>query len=184
MNVFRSSRARHRGARVRKSCGYTLIELTLAIGLSLGVSGAIVGVLTQHTSFMAILGQFAFLRDDAPQINNMMSSLTSQAVSYRLYSNKSDAFGATGAVNSNASAVRLMYRNPNGSFEQAVVAYEIVSGEGQLNFYQNNGGWGAQADWTISAKPTSVVFDDTSGIFEMTLNGPNGEQITYAGTTE
>lgn len=184
MNVLHSIRSRRHGTGGRRKSGYTLVELALAIGLSLGVAGAIVGVLAQHSSFMTLLGQFEFLRDDAPQINNVMNSLTSQAVSYRLYSSKDDAFSNTGAVNSGASAVRMIFRNPNGSFEQAVIAYETVSGEPQLNFYQNDGGWEAQPNWTISSKPAAVVFDDTSGIFEMTLTGPNSEQITYAGTTE
>lgn len=183
MNLKRSIDNR-RGQGARRRCGYTLIELTLAIGLSLGVSAAIVGVLAQHTAFMSLLGQFNFLRDDAPQINNVMSKLSAQAVSYRLYGSRADAFSNTGAVNSDATAVRLIFRNPNGTFDQAVVAFESVSGDGRLNYYQNSGGWPGQPNWTISSKPAAVSFSDTSGIFEMTLTGPAAEQITFAGTTE
>ena len=163
---------------------YTLVELTLAIGLALGVSSAVIGVLAQHSTFMAMLTQFKFLRDDAPQVNSLMSRLTGQAVSYRLYASKADAFAGTGAVNANATAMRLMFRNPSGALDHAVVAFETFSGTGKLNYYQFNGGWGTQPDWTITSKPVDVFFDDTSGVFEMTLIGPKSERITYAGTTE
>jgi type II secretory pathway pseudopilin PulG len=171
-------------ARAKRRRGYTLVELTLAIGLSLGVSGAIVGVLTQHSNFMRILSQFDFLRDDAPQINSVMSRLTGQAVSYRLYATKADAFANTDAVNTGGTALRLIFRNPSGLIDQTVVVFENISGRDQLNLYQFNGSWPAQKDWTITSKATVVTFADTTGILEMTLTGPQAEQITYSATSE
>lgn len=168
----------------KRSRGFTLVELTLAIGLSLGVSAAVVGVLTQHTTFMRILSQFDFLRDDAPQINNVMSRLTGQAVSYRLYANKADAFTNTNAVNTGGTALRLIFRNPNGLIDQTVVVFENVGGRDELNLYQFNVSWPAQKTWTITSKATAVTFADTTGILEMTLTGPANEQITYSATSE
>ena len=172
-----------RKARKRR-CGYTLVELTLAVGLALGVSGAVVGVLTQHSTFMRILSQFDFLRDDAPQINNVMSRLTGQAVSYRIYADKADAFANTSAVNTGGTALRLIFRNPNGVIDQTVIAFENVGGEDRLNLYQHNGSWPAQATWTITSKASNVTFADSTGILEMTLTGPQAEQITYSATSE
>jgi type II secretory pathway pseudopilin PulG len=171
------------GVASKRRRGYTLVELTLAIGLSLGVSGAIVGVLTQHSNFMRILSEFDFLRDDAPQINSVMSRLSGQAVSYRLYASKSDAFDNINAVNTGGTALRLIFRNPNGVIDQTVVAFEAIN-DGELNLYQFNGGWPADKTWTITSKATGVTFADTSGILEMTLTGPRSEQITYSATSE
>ncbi len=170
--------------RRRRRAGYTLIELTVAIGLTLGVASAVVGVLAQHTSFMRLLSQFTFLRDDAPQINSLMSRITTKAVSYRLYPSRADAFANTGAVNTGASALRLIFRNPNGSTDQAVIAFENVGGLDRLNYYQFTGSWPAQANWTITSKAVGVTFADNTGILEMSLAGPNAEQITYSATTE
>ena len=182
---MRKRRSLRIGAAVPKRCrGYSLVELTLAIGLSLGVSGAVVGVLTQHSTFMRILSQFDFLRDDAPQINSVMSRLTGQAVSYRLYANKADAFANTDAVNTGGTALRLIFRNPNGLIDQTVVAFENIGGRDELNLYQFNGSWPAQKTWTITSKVIGVTFADSTGILEMTLTGPQSEQITYSATSE
>jgi hypothetical protein len=172
-------------ARADRRWGFTIIEMTVAIGLSIGVASAGLGVIAQHTEFMSILKQFDFLRDDAPQINNVMSRLTGQAVSYRIYPSKQDAFDNANAVNTNGTALRLIFRNPNGSMDQSVVAFEEnLNNFDRLNFYQFNGGWPATYDWTISTLAAGVVFEDASGILEMTLTGPNGEQISYSATAE
>ena len=142
-------------------------------------------MLQSHVIFMRVLGSYAFLRDDAPQINNMLTGIFGEADTYRIYGSLANAKADTAALNNGGTAIRLGFRNPDGSLQQGIVAFETVAGDPQLNFYSFTGGaWNATPNWTISHQPSAVTFADTSGIVIVTLNGPNGEQITYGGTGE
>jgi len=168
----------------RKQSGMTLIELTIYIAMTLMLSAALLMMLQSHFTFMRMLSSMTFLRDDAPQMNVMLTGILGQADSYRIYATTANAIAATGAVNSGGTAVRLRFRNPDGTFAEGIVGFSMVAGEPQLGYYNFNGAWGATPDWLISQQPTAVDFDDTSGILLVTLTGPYGEQITYAGTGE
>lgn len=164
--------------------GFTLVEMTIVLAMLMVLAAALMLMLQSHVTFMRVLGSYAFLRDDAPQINTMLAGIFGKADSYRVYGSLADAKGDTGAVNTGGTAVRLRFRNPNGTFEQGIVAFETVGGDTQLNYYYNDGGWNATPNWTISHQPTAVDFEDTTGILIVTLTGPNGEEITYGGTGE
>lgn len=168
----------------RRQSGMTLVELTIYIAMALALSSALIMMMQSHYTFMRMLSSMTFLRDDAPQMNVMLTGILGKADSYRIYGSTADAKASTNAVNSGGTAVRLRFRNPNGTFGEGIVDFSMVAGEGQLGFYNFNGGWGATPDWLISQQPTAVNFDDTSGILLVTLTGPFGEQITYAGTGE
>lgn len=165
--------------------GFSLIEMTLAMALAMGVAGAAVVMMQQHASFLRILGRFNFLRDEAPAINVLLSRIVQEADSYRIYTTKASAMAGTGAVTSGGSALWLRFRNPDGTFRQAAIVFETVSGVAQLNYY-NRGttGWPASADWTISSQPTQVAFSNNSGVLLVEVTGPENEQITYVGNPE
>jgi hypothetical protein len=168
----------------RKQSGMTLVELTVYMAMALALSAALLMMLQSHFTFMRMLSSMAFLRDDAPQMNTMLTGILGQADSYRIYGSAIDAKAATNAVNTGGTAVRLRFRNPNGTFSEGIVDFSVIAGEPQLGYYNFNGAWSASPDWLISQQPTAVDFDDTSGILLVTLTGPFGEQITYAGTGE
>ncbi len=126
----------------------------------------------------------AFLRDDAPQVNIMLTGILGKADSYRIYGSTADAKAAANAVNTGGTAVRLTFRNPDGSLAEGIVDFSTLAGQGQLGYYNFNGAWAATPDWFISRRATAVTFDDTTRILLVTLTGPFGEQITYAGTGE
>jgi len=162
----------------------TLIELTVYMAMALALSAALLMMLQSHFTFMRIISSMAFLRDDAPQVNIMLTGILGKADSYRIYGSTNDAKASTNAVNAGGTAVRLRFRNPDGSFAEGIVDFNTVAGQGQLGYYNLDGGWAATPDWLISQRATAVTFDDTTGILLVTLTGPFGEQITYAGTGE
>ncbi len=162
-----------------------MVELTLAVTISMLVASGCLMLLNLHTFYMNEVSAFRFLRDEAPQVNSLVGQMVGKATSYRIHSSPAEAFAGAAAVNSGGEAVRLLFRNPSGMIEQSVIAFETVNGEGMLNYYrQKNGVWPAQEDWTITSQVSSVVFSDNSGVLLMELTGPEGEQITYSGTSQ
>lgn len=181
---FFSGRRVTKGRSGRRQKGFTLIELTVVMAMTLVLATALMMMLSSHVNFMRVLSSYQFLRDDAPQVNNMLTGIFGKADSYRIYGSLADAQGDSSAVNSGGTAVRLRFRNPDGTFEQGIVAFETTNGT-QLNFYNYDsllGTW--PRSWTISQQPIAVDFNDTSGILLVTMTGPNNEVITYGGTGE
>ena len=163
---------------------FTLVEMTLVLAMLMILAAALMMMLQSHVIFMRALGSYAFLRDDAPQINNMLTGIFGKADTYRIYGSLANAQAKVAPVNTGGTAIWLGFRNPNGSFEEGIVAFETVGGN-KLNFYSFTGGvWNGVPNWTISQQPSTVTFADTNGIVLVTLTGPMGEQITYGGTGE
>jgi len=170
---------------LRRKRGFSLIEMTLAIFMSLWVASATVVLMKQHVYFIKAINQFGFLRDEAPMINVLMSHIIQRADAYRIYETKGNAMAGTGAVNTGGKAVWLRLRNPDGSFEQSIIAFEETAGEGSLNYYVHDGAvWGEAPDWTISSLPQDVTFSNDSGVLLIQMTGPNQEEITYVGYSE
>lgn len=176
-----------RRARAGRS-GFTLIELTLAITLSLGAAGAIIALLSQQVSFNRMLADYRFIRDEAPQVSSLIGNLLNKADSYRIYPGLDEAKSMDGAVRSEGRALRLRFRSPDGGLTHAIIAFETAAdGGAQLNYYYWDGigaGWPAAPAWTISRRPTLVEFDNTSGVLLITMRGPSDEEITYAGSPD
>lgn len=171
----------------RKTAGFTLLEMTLALGLSLGIAATVVGLLQQQISFTKILSNFQFLREEAPQINTLLSTLINKADSYRIYGNRANAVAASGAIQTGGRALRLRFRNPDGTTNHAIVSFESYNGKDRLNFYyrpSTETSWPTTPSWTISSKPSLVDFSNNTGILLIAMTGPNGEEITYAGNPD
>jgi hypothetical protein len=168
----------------RLPAAFTLVEMTLAIFLSMGVASAVIVMLQQQVSFTRIFGTYQFLREEAPQINTLLTTLLGKADSYRIYGSLGNAMSSSGALQSDGRALRLRFRNPDGSAAAGIVSFETVDGVQQLNFYYRNAGetaWPTAPSWTISSRPALVDFSNDTGILLVAITGPNGEQITYAG---
>lgn len=171
----------------KKKGGFTVIEMALAMGLSIGIAGVIIGLLSQQVSFARALGQFSFLRDDAPQINTLMTNIINKSDNYRIFPDLNSALTFQGAVRTGGRALRLRFRHPDGASDHAIIVFETRNDENQLNYYFKPRGtaqWPDAPSWTISRRPTEVVFDNSSGLLLITLNGENGDEITYAGNPD
>lgn len=171
----------------RSIAGYSLVEMALAMALTLGIAATIVALLQQQVSFTRALGRFHFLREEAPQINTLLSTLVNKADSYRIYKSRSNAVASTEAVTKDGRTLRLRFRNPDGTASHAIVSFEAQSGRNRLNFYFRNesqSSWPSTPSWTISSAPTLVDFSNETGILLVAMTGPSGEQITYAGNPQ
>lgn len=169
------------------SKGFTVVEMALAIGLSIGIAAVIIGLLQQQVSFNRALMQFSFLRDDAPQINTILTNIINKADNYRIFPDLNSAKNSQGAVQSGGKAIRIRFRHPDGTSENAIICFEIRNDEKQLNYYfksKNSAEWSLQPEWTISKRADEVTFDNSSGILLITLNGEAGDEITYAGNPD
>lgn len=174
----------HRTSRVK---GFTMVELALAVALTMGIASALIAMLQQQISFTQTLRDFAFLRDEAPQVNTLLTNIVNKADNYRIFPSTADAKALTGAVRSDGKAIRLRFRNPDGTSDHAIVGFETVDGERLLNYYfraHNATNWPSTPSWIISSKPDIVTFDNSTGILLITLTGPNGDQISYAGNPD
>ncbi len=170
-----------------KAKGFTLIEMTIALGMTLGIASTIVGILQQQVAFIGLVSRFQFLRDEAPMIDSLLTTIINKADSYRIYGNIGNAKAGSGAVQEDGRALRLRFRNPDGTVSNAIISFENQAGKNRLNFYlqpQGQTSWPTTPSWTISSRPTLVDFSNTSGILLIAMTGPNGEQITYAGNPD
>ncbi|MBL9152591.1 MAG: hypothetical protein JNK37_08910 [Verrucomicrobiales bacterium] len=165
--------------------GFSLTEAAMGMMLLLGVAGTTVAMTGQHVQLMNTLNSYSFLRDEAPSINILLSRLLQRADSYRIYPDKASAFSGSGAVTTGGTAVGLRFRNPDGTFAEAVVVYEPSGARIGLNLYNRTAlGWGGSPDWTISSRPSAVQFSNSSGVLLIRVTGPDQDQITYVGSSE
>ena len=170
----------------RRKGGFTLMELTMAMTLGMGIMATAIVMIQQHANFNRLIGQFSFLRDEAPMINILMERVIQRADAYRIYGSLADAKTSSNAVNTGGTAVWLQYRNPDGSFREAIISYEVSGGgDGSLNYYNYDGSaWPNTPSWVISSQPDNVTFANKTGVMLITVTGPNSEEITYVGNSK
>jgi hypothetical protein len=137
-------------------------------------------MIQQHTLFLKFFRQQSFLSVEAPTIGNLLGRILNDADHYFVYSSKDEALAGGVPVLTNGSAVRLFYKTPTQETEERLVVVENITGGKALKFY----GWqldGTATSWTISSKIADASFLSNQGILNITLVGPNGEEVTYGG---
>jgi prepilin-type N-terminal cleavage/methylation domain-containing protein len=171
----------------QRQSGFTLIELTLVMGISVMVAGALVGMLQAHIQMLTQASKFNFLAQDAPTIGLLLTRTIGNAEDYRIYADGPTA-RADGTRALTGSAVRLWMRQPNSTSNvtsrQAVVSYEAISGHSGIYFFLANsvtGTFSATPNWELAGgKLTGVTFDATSGVLLATLNGSYNDWYKFA----
>src|ERR1700738_2065481 len=103
--------------------GFTLIELTLVMAISVMVAGALIGMFQAHIQMLTQALKYKFLAQDAPFIGLLLTRTIGNAEDYRIYSSGSSA-RSNGAPVLTGPAVKLWMRQPNSTFRQAVVSFE------------------------------------------------------------
>ena len=153
--------------------------------MAMALAAATIILMQQHIQFMKVVNQFSFLRDEAPLINVLMSRIIQRSDAYRIFAGRQGAINGGAAVNTDGKAVWLRFRNPDGTFQQSIIAFDDNAGDGRLNYYVYDGNsWPATPDWTISSLPENVSFSNDTGVLLMTVTGPSQEEITYVGYSE
>ncbi len=171
----------------KQTAGFTLLEMALALAMGLGIASALLSMLQQQIAFTRMVGQFSFLRQDAPQINTLLNTLIKSSDSYRIYTDISNAKAASNPVRTSGRALRLRLRNPDGTAAHAIISFESTVSGTRLNFYYRNyneAGWPSEPNWTITSSPSLVDFSNNTGILLVSMTGPNGDEITYAGNPQ
>ncbi len=170
----------------RRPHGLSLIELTIAITVALGIASASMAMLSQQLNLSRMFRDQAFLLEDCPSINNLLSRTLGRIDSYRIYPDLEGAKAGGAAVLNDGTAVLLTFRDSMNRLEFSIIAAEPQpDGRVRLGFYNRVGGnWGNEPDWIISSEASAVEYFVENGVLRVRLTGPNGDQITYSGHTQ
>ena len=173
--------------------GFTLVELSLVMGISVMVAAGLAAMLQTHIQVMNRAAKFHFLAQDAPFIGLVLTKTIGNAEDYRIYSSGSIARNPSGTPCSPPAgpAVRLWMRQPNSTFRQVVVSFETVNGNPGLYFFLANssGQFSSGPNWEIvgsqitmpgSGGTVQTGFDATNGVLLVTLVGANNEWYKFA----
>jgi hypothetical protein len=183
--------------KTRRQSGFTLIELTLVLGVSVMVAGALIGLFQAHVQMLAQAAKYNFLAEDAPFIGLLLTRTIGNAEDYRIYASGTAARSGTSTPVLTGPAVRLWMRQPNSSqnstgtntpFRQAVVSYEIINSHAALYFFLTDlstGVFSSTPNWELAGgQLTAATFDVTNvnapGILLATLTGTYNDQYIFA----
>ena len=164
----------------RFQSGFTLLEMSTAFGILMVIGVAILGMLQQHAKFLEMFRRQSFLAAEAPKIGNLLARILNEADYYFVYANKDEALASGQPTLAPGRAVKLYFKSPNQeNVERMIVAEDTAKGTA-LRFYS----WkedGSESAWTIATRLGGASFQSDQGILNMTLQGPNGELVTYGG---
>ena len=182
--------------------GFTLIETTVVLLLTILISAAALGLLNNQIRAFGVLRSQDFMVTEAPQINNTLHRIMSNASSFQLFENKADAFTGTNPVTTDASAILLEYQSAsrdatggasaaNQMAQTIRITFNETTVPSQLEFYltdptsspAKDPDAGDAPDWIITDNAANVSFGILTGVFQTTITGPNGGVITYSNTT-
>lgn len=165
--------------------GYTLVELSLAIGVGLMVAGMGLMLLNQQLAFLNIFRAQDFLTREAPLINNYVTRVIGSAEGYALYTDMASLQGGDSAVLEDATVLVLRYKLPNGGERAAILSFEDPgSGDGLYYRLVPDDGIIGAPELALSKSPTGVRFFVEQGVLRMELEGPAGERLVYSGTQQ
>ena len=163
-----------------KRQGFTLLEVSTALGLMLSLGLAVTIMVQQHVTFMTLASRQTFLASEAPKIGNLLGRIFNQADHYFVYSSLAAAQGGGAPVLSGGKAVRLFFKAANQDVEERIISVEDSTDGAELRFYALQDA-GTSTSWTITTRIQDASFSAAEGILSATLQGPNGEEITYYG---
>jgi len=167
----------------RRQSGFTLVELTLVMGISVMVAGALIGMFQSHVQMLTQTAKYKFLAQDAPFIGLLLTRTIGNAEDYRIY-----ATGSAARANTNPAligqAVRLWMRQPNSTFRQAVVSFETMNSHPGIYFFLTDlstGVFSATPNWELAGgQLTAATFDATTGVLLATLTGTYNDQYIFS----
>jgi hypothetical protein len=167
----------------RRQGGFSLIELTLVVGLSVMLASAVVAMFNTNLQMTNQAVKYQFLAKDAPFIGLLLTKTIGNAEDYRIFANRNNAVAGTPAVLT-GPAVRLWMAQPSGTFRQAILSFETIGGHRGIYFFLANdttGTFPAIPSWELAGgQLTNATFDASTGLLLATLNGSYGDQYTFA----
>ena len=163
--------------------GFSLIELTLVVSLSVVLASAVLGMFNSNLQMMNQAVKYQFLAKDAPFIGLLLTRTIGNAEDYRIFATRNNALNDTSAVLT-GPAVRLWMRQPNSTFRQAILSFEPINNHQGIYFFLADdltGAFPATPSWELAGgQLTGATFDASTGVLLATLNGSYGDQYTFA----
>jgi prepilin-type N-terminal cleavage/methylation domain-containing protein len=175
--------------KTQRQSGFTLIELTLVMGISVMVAGALIGMFQAHIQMLTQAAKYNFLAQDAPFIGLLLTRTIGNAEDYRIYSTGAVARSSNGVPVLNGLAVKLWMRQPNSTFRQAVVSFETpANGHQGIYFYvtdSTTGTFPTTPNWELAGAQaagqiTAVTFAANTGVLLATLTGSYFDQYIFS----
>ncbi|HBJ85722.1 MAG TPA: hypothetical protein DDZ88_17985 [Verrucomicrobiales bacterium] len=164
----------------RAAPAFTLLEISSAIALMLILATALIVMLQQHVAFMEMAQRQKFLTNDAPQIGSLLGRIFNQSDHFFVYASHDSAVAGDAPVLSGGKAVRLFFHAADQTSKERLIAVDDSGGTTRLRFYTLHAD-GSETSWVVSDKIKDATFSTSEGILAATLEGPNGEEITYSG---
>jgi hypothetical protein len=159
--------------------GFTLLETSMGISVTLGLSMVMFAMLQQHITFTGWIQKQTFLTSEAPQIGNLVGRIFGSADHYFVYTTRTAALGGATPVLSGGQAVRLFYESVSGDTTEIWVTVETVGSDKVLRCHSAPNG--VAQSWIIADGLGNATFDCSTGVLGVQLTGPNGEEISYYG---
>jgi prepilin-type N-terminal cleavage/methylation domain-containing protein len=189
--------------KTQRQRGFSLIELSLVLGLSVMIASGLVGMFNAHLQMMKQAAQYQFLAEDAPFIGLLLTRTIGNAEDYRIYASRTAAESPTGTPVLSGPAVKLWMAQPNGislaqpnatSYRQAILSFETINGHNGIYFFladPNTGAFPATPNWELAgSQVTAAAFNANAnsnpttgilpGVLLITLTGSNNDQYMFA----
>ena len=175
----------------RKPCGYTLLEMSLAMVLLIGLGLSLLLMLNTHVEFMNWSRRQSFVARELPKISNLLGRLLNQADHFFIYETAADLTNPEAAPSLNGSAVKLFFNAPDGGLPKEL---HLVSLQNELFRElrvldgQDGSSWtlagGSAATAGLDATGLQAAdFTLQEGLLRVTLHGPAGEEVYFYGGT-
>ena len=172
----------------RSVAGFSLIELSLVMGVAIMVASAVVGMFNTHLQMMNQAIRYQFLAKDAPFIGLLLTRTVGNAEDYRIYGSRATATSTSGTPVLSGPAVRLWMAQPNGTYRQAVLSFETIGGRKGVYFFLANdttGVFPATPSWELAGgQLTNATFSFNTptapGVLVAILQGSYNDEYTFA----
>ena len=150
--------------------------------LGMAISAMCLALFNQQMAFLRIYKAQSFLTEEAPIVSMHVSKLVGKAERFRLHLSVADALAGTNPQSTASPVLVLNFRQPDGVVRASILSFENCGNGLALYYYvvPLSGVLGAP-QWYLTKVPSNVSFAVSQGILLMTLNGPNGEVVTYSG---
>lgn len=165
--------------------GFTLVEMTVVIVFGLAISSVGMLMLSQQLQTVRRLNQQNFILQESPKINTAMSALLGRADAIRLHQSFADAIQDQNPVLDDANVLVAAFRNIDNNTTFGIINFETdpATGNNRLDYYFFDPADTAPVEgtpsWNISREIADASFALVNGLFQVTLTGPNAEQLTY-----
>ncbi|HSJ04068.1 MAG: hypothetical protein ACAI34_02170 [Verrucomicrobium sp.] len=182
MNAPSASLVPHR-RQSRAAGGFTLVETSVALTVMVALGVAMLLMLQQHIAFMNLTRQQGFLTSDAPHVGHLVGRLFGKADHFFVYNSRAAALAGAAPILVNGSAARLFFEAANGETREQWITAEPAAG-GTALVCRSARLDGTEFSWTVCSGLAGASFHSLEGVLGVTLNGANGEVISYYGGSQ